>query len=132
MPREKLLSQLIHLRELHLKTQAAQLKSRARHLHEVRKRQEQARLAAAKALDDAAMLADLANFGTTRLREARLALKVEIEVRALSEKVGHARKLTESAREARAELRRIRINQSERSMETEAEHFFSWKKDVSR
>jgi hypothetical protein len=132
MKREKLLNHLIHLRELHLKSQAAQLKTRARHLHEVRAREEQARLAAAKAPDDAAMLADLAHFGTTRLREAKLAMKVEIEVRALSEKVGHARKLTDSAREARAELRRARLNETERSMETEAEHFFSWKKDAGR
>jgi hypothetical protein len=132
MKREKLLGHLIHLRELHLKTQAAHLKTRARHLKEVRDRHEQARLAAAQALDDAAMLADLATFGHARLRDAKLAMKVEVEVRALSEKVGHARKLTESAREARAELRRARINQSERSMETEAEHFFSWKKDVSQ
>ena len=132
MKREKLLSQLIHLRELHLKTQAAQLKNRARHLKEVRERERQARLAAAEALEDAAMLGDLANFGHLRLREAKLALKVEVEVRALSEKVGHARKLSESARDARAELRRARTNHIERSMETEAEHFFSWKKDVAR
>ena len=132
MKREKLLSHLIRLRELHLKNQAAQLKTRARQLREVRDRQEQARLAASKVLDDAAMLADLANFGHARLRDAKLAMKVEVEVRALSEKVGYARKLTESAREARAELRRARINENERSMETEAEHFFSWKKDAQR
>jgi hypothetical protein len=130
--REKLLTQLIHLRELHLKNQAAQLKTRARHLREVRDRQEHARLAAATVLDDAATLADLANLGHARLRDAKLAMKVEIEVTALRQKVGHARKLTESAREAHAELRRARINESERSMETEAEHFFSWKKEVAR
>jgi hypothetical protein len=63
---------------------------------------------------------------------ARLATKAESEVRALSEKVGHARKLTESAREARDELRRRRSADIERRMETEAEHFFSWKKDQLR
>ena len=53
-------------------------------------------------------------------------------MRALSEKVGHARKLTDSARDARDELRRKRLSATERSMETEAEHFFSWKKDNRR
>ena len=132
MKREKLLSQLIHLRELHLKAQAAQLKNHAHQLKEVREREEHARLAAATALDDAAMLANLAAFGSARLRNAKLALKVESEIRALREKVGRTRKLAESAREARAEIRRARINQTERSTETEAEHFFSWNKDVRR
>jgi len=129
MKRERLLTQLIRLRELHLKSQAAHLKTRAQQLKEVRERHDEARSAAARSLEDAGSLADLAHFGQARVRNAKLAKKVETEVRALSEKVGHARKLTESAREARDEIRRARINQRERSMETEAEHFFSWKKD---
>jgi len=129
MKRERLLTHLIRLRELHLKSQAAQLKTRAQQLKEVRERHDEARTAAAKSLEDAGSLADLAHFGQARVRNAKLAKKVETEVRALSEKVGHARKLTESAREARDEIRRRRTNQRERSMETEAEHFFSWKKD---
>ncbi len=132
MQRERLLTQLIRLRELHLKSQSAQLKTRAQELREVRDRQEEARAAAAGSLDDAHSLADLAHFGHVRIHSAKLADKVEIEVRALSEKVGHARKLTDSARDARDELRRERISATERSMETEAEHFFSWKKDNQR
>ena len=131
MKRERLLTHLIHLRELHLKSRAAQLKTRAEYLKEARGRQEEACLAAADSLKDPRWLADLAHFGHSRVREAKLAQKVEIEVRALSEEVGHARKLSESAREAYRELRRDRINAAERSMETEAEHFFSWKKDKS-
>jgi hypothetical protein len=129
MKREQLLTQLIRLRELHLKSQAAQLKTRAQQLKEVRERHEEARTAAAKSWEDAGSLADLADFGQARVHTAKLAKKVETEVRALSEKVGHARKLADSAREARDEIRRGRSNQAERSLETEAEHFFSWKKD---
>jgi hypothetical protein len=132
MKREQLLTHLIRLRELHLKSQSALLKTRAQHLHEIRERHARARAAAAGSLQDSMTLADLAYFGNVRVRDAKLARKVEIEVRALSEKVGHARQLTESARDARDELRRVRVNQSERSMETEAEHFFSWKKDQRR
>jgi len=132
MKREQLLSHLIRLRELDLKSQSAQLKTRAQHLREVRERHDQARAAAARSLENILTLADLAHFGNLRVRDARLASQVEIEVRALSEKVGHARKLTDSARDARDELRRERVSQSERSMETEAEHFFSWKKDQRR
>jgi hypothetical protein len=132
MKREQLLTHLIRLRELHLKSQSAQLKTRAQHLHEIRERHAQARAGAAGSLEDTMTLADLAHFGHLRIFNARLAQQLEIEVRALSEKVGHARKLTDSARDARDELRRARVNQSERSMETEAEHFFSWKKDQRR
>lgn len=132
MKRERLLTQLIRLRELHLKSQSAQLKTRAQQLKEVQERHDEARDAAAKSLEDARSLADLAHFGHARVRNAKLAKKVEIEVRALSEKVGHARKLADSAREARDEIRRGRITEGERSMETEAEHFFSWKKDKQR
>jgi hypothetical protein len=132
MKREKLLTQLIQLRELHLKSQSAQLKTQAQHLREVRARHDEARTAAARSLEDARALADLAHFGQLRVQSAKLATKVETEVRALREKVGHARKLTDSAREARDELRHRRLADAERRMETEAEHFFSWKKDQSR
>jgi hypothetical protein len=132
MKRERLLTHLIRLRELHLKSQAAQLKARAQQLKEVRERHDEARTAAAKSLEDARGLADLAHFGQARVRNAKLANKVETEVRALGEKVGHARKLADSAREARDEIRRRRANQRERSIETEAEHFFTWKKDKRR
>jgi hypothetical protein len=132
MKRERLLTQLIRLRELHLKSQSAELKTRARELSDVRERHDAARAAAAQSLEDGAGLADLAHFGHARVRNARLATEVETEVRALSEKVGHARKLAESARGARDHLQRERISASERSMETEAEHYFSWKKDQQR
>jgi len=132
MKRERLLSQLIKLREQHLKTQSAHLKTRAQHLKDIRDRHDQARDAAAKSLDDGATLADLAHFGQLRVRDAKLARKVEREVVALSEKVGHARKLADSAHEAREELRRRRFTQHDRSMETEAEHFLSWKKGDRR
>ncbi len=132
MKRERLLTHLIHLRELHLKSRAAQLKTRAQYLREARERQDEAYTAAADSLKNPRYLADLTHFGHSRMREAKLAQKVEIEVRALSEEVGHARKLAESAREAHNELRRDRLNAVDRSMETEAEHFFSWKKDTSR
>jgi hypothetical protein len=132
MKRERLLSQLLKLRELHLKSQSAQLKTHAQHLREVREHHEAARTAAAKSLEDAKSLADLAHFGHARVRNAKLAKKVEAEVRALSEKVGHARKLADTAREAREQIRRRRISEGERSLETEAEHFFSWKKDQRR
>ncbi len=132
MKRERLLTQLIHLRELHLKSRSAQLKTRAQFLREARERQDEACTAAADSLKDPRYLADLAHFGHSRMREAKLARKVEVEVRALSEEVGHARKLAESAREAHSELRRDRLDAAERSLETEAEHFFSWKKDTSK
>ena len=126
MKRERLLTHLVRLRELHLKSQSAQLKTRARHLSEVRLRREQARGAAANSLNDAGGLADLAHFGQVRLREAKLATAVASEVASLSEKVGHARKLTDSARAAHAQIHRERNTERERAMESEAEHFFGW------
>jgi hypothetical protein len=132
MKRERLLTQLIHLRELQLKSQSAHLKNRAHHLREVRERHDAARDGAAKSLEDARSLADLAQFGQARVHNARLANAVESEVRELRERVGHARKLADSARAARDEIRRDRVVARERSLETEAEHFFSWKKDQQR
>jgi hypothetical protein len=128
MKREKLLSHLIQLRELHLKNQSAQLKTHAQQLEDVRARHDEARRAAARSLEDARALADLGHFGQLRVRQARLANQVETEVRALTEKVGYARKLADSAREARDVLRRRRIKDAERTMETEAEQFFGWKR----
>ena len=118
----KFVHNLIRLREARLREQTAQLKQASRGLTDIRNLHDQARSSAAESIEAADTIAQL----------AKLAVKAEEQVRGMVEKVGHARKLTDSAREAGAELHRTHVAERERSMETEAEQFFSWSKVFGR
>ena len=128
----KLLHDLIRLREVRLREHTAKLRQAARGLTEIRTQRELARTAAASSIESADSLAYLEVFGQSRIKYAKAAIKAEEQVREMTEEVGVARKLAESAREAGAELTRVRQLERERSMETEAEHFFSWSKASGR
>jgi len=128
----KLLHDLIRLREVRLREQTAKLKQASRGLNEIKVQHEQARVSAAKSIESADSLAYLEVFGQSRIKYAKLAVEAEEQVRALSDKVGAARKLAESAREAGAELKRTLAAHRERSLETESEQFFSWSKSYER
>ena len=128
----KFVHNLIRLREARLREQTAQLKHAAQGLTDIRNQHDQARTSAAQSIESADTIAHLDLLGQSRIKLARLALKAEEQVRGMTDKVSHSRKLTDSAREAGAELRRARASERERSMETEAEHFFSWSKVFGR
>lgn len=128
----KLLHDLIRLREARLREQTAQLKHLARGLTEIRTQHDRARYSAARSIETADTLGYLDALGQSRIKFAKLAVKAEEQVRGMVEKVGHARKLADSAREAGAELQRARASELERSIETESEHFFSWSKVFGR
>jgi len=130
MKREDLLRNLVRMRELQLKKEAAELKSRTGALQKVEQTHEQARSAASASIECGNDLRDLGLIGEMRIGCTKLAAKIEDQVRTISRKVGHARKLAESAREARSELMRTKSAAQERSLENEAEHFFSWKNDL--
>lgn len=132
MINRKLLHDLIRLREVRLREQTAKLKQASRGLNEIKVQHEQARVSAAKSIESADSLAYLEVFGQSRIKYAKLAVEAEEQVRALSDKVGAARKLAESAREAGAELKRTLAAHRERSLETESEQFFSWSKSYER
>lgn len=128
----KFVHNLIRLREARLREQTAQLKQASRGLTDIRNQHDQARCSAAQSIEAADTIAHLEVLGHSRIKLAKLAVKAEEQVRGMVEKVGHARKLTDSAREAGAELRRATAAERERSMETEAEQFFSWSKVFGR
>ncbi len=128
----KFVHNLIRLREARLREQTAQLKQASRGLTEIRDQHDQARSSAAQSIEAADTIAHLDALGQSRIKLAKLAVNAEEQVRGMTEKVGHARKLTESAREAGAELRRINSTERDRSMETEAEQFFSWSRMFGR
>jgi len=128
----KLLHDLIRLREVRLREQTAKLKQASRGLMEIRSQHEQARDSAARSIENADSLAYLEVFGQSRIKYAKLAIRAEEQVRGATEQVGAARKLADSAREAGAELQRGRASELERSMETEAENFFTWSKASGR
>lgn len=130
MDREDLLTHLVKMRELQLKKEAAELKSRAGALEKVERIHEQARSAASASIECGNDLRDLGVIGEMRLGCTKLAAKIEDQVRILSRKLGHARKLAESAREARAELKRTKSAARERSLENDAEHFRGWRKEL--
>jgi hypothetical protein len=128
----KFVQTLIRLRAARLKEQTAQLKQASRGLADIRDQHDQARDRAACSIERPDTIADLEVLGNSRIKLAKLAVKAEAHVRGITEKVGHARKLKDSAREAGAELQRANISARERSMETEAEQFFSWSKVFGR
>jgi hypothetical protein len=128
----KFLHDLIRLREARLREQIAQLKHEARRLTDIRKQHDQARYSAARSIETAETLAQLEVLGHSRIKFAKLAVKAEEQVRGMVDKVGHAHKLADAAREAGAELQRAHVCEVERSMETEAEQFFSWSKVFGR
>jgi len=128
----KFVHSLIRLREARLREQTAQLKQASRGLTDIRNQHDQARCSAAQSIEAPDTLAHLEVLGQSRIKLARLAIKAEEQVRGMTEKVGHARKLSDSARQAGTELQRAVVSERERSMETEAEHFFSWSKVFGR
>ncbi len=128
----KLLHDLIRLREVRLREQTAKLKQSSRGLTEIRNQHEQARHSAARSIETADTLSYLEVFGQSRLKYAKLAIKAEEQVRGLTENVGQARKLADSARDAGAEFQRARAREQERSMEIESEQFFSWSRVFGR
>ena len=132
MTREELLGQLIRMRELQLKSQTAELKSRTGVLANIERALDQVQSVAVDSLDSATHLRDLGTLGDMRLGYKRLAVTVQDQVRALADKVIHSRKLTDAARDAVADIKRTRDQEQERSLETEAEHFFSWKSNSKK
>jgi hypothetical protein len=128
----KLLHDLIRLRESRLREHTAQLRRVARGLADIRDQHEQARHSAAQSIETADTITSLEVLGHSRIKFAKLAIKTEEQMRGMVEKVGQARKLADSAREAGAELQRARASERDRSMESEAEHFFSWSKVFGR
>jgi hypothetical protein len=128
----KFVHNLIRLREARLREQSAQLKQAARGLTEIRDQHDQVRETAARSIQAADTLSHLDVLGQSRIKLAKLAVKAEEQVCGMVEKVGHARKLADSARDAGVALRRANLAERERSMETEAEHFFSWNKVFNR
>lgn len=129
MNREGLLAHLVRLREMQLKQQAAKLKLRNGALNSLERTRLDAAAASAESIDGPLHLRDLGLFGEMRLGCSRLAAVVKGEITVLKDKVGHARKLAETAHDASAQHHRARANGRERSLENESEHFFSWKND---
>ncbi len=132
MTREELLGQLIRMRELQLKSQTAELKSRTGVLANIERALDQVQSVAFDSLNSVTHLRDLGTLGDMRLGYKRLAVTVQDQVRALADKVIHSRKLTDAARDAVADIKRTRDQEQERSLETEAEHFFSWQSDSKK
>lgn len=132
MTREELLNRLVHIRELRLKAESAQLKERAQILSEIQWLLEKTNLTAAASSEDARVLADLGVLGEVRLFGARKARLLKREIVELSDRVTTASRMTEAAREARAALAHARSESVERAAESEAEHFFNWKRSAKQ
>ena len=129
MTREELLGQLIRMRELQLKSQTAELKSRNSVLANIEHALDEVQSVAVDSINSIDHLRDLGTLGEMRLGYKRLAATVQDQVRTLAGKVVHSRKLTDAARDAAADLKRERDLARDRSLENEAEHFFSWKSE---
>jgi hypothetical protein len=130
MNREKLLNQLGKLREMQLHAQVSDLKARSGALSRLKRFGEQARAAASESIERAHHLRDLRLLGEARLRSIRMAAEVEGEIRVLTDGVGRARKLAETARAARTNLKRARERAREHSLELDSEAALTWMRDV--
>jgi len=130
MNREKLLNHLAKLREMQLHAQVTELKTRSGMLSRLKWFAEQARAAASESIELAHHLGDLRLLGEARLRSIRKAAEVEGQIRVLTDGVGRARKLAETARAAGTDLRRARERAHERSLEFESEAALNWNKEV--
>lgn len=128
MTSEDLLNRLVRVRELRLMAEAARLKGRATALSEIQSRLAQAHLAASASTQEAITLPDLGAIGEARLSGVRRSVEIRKEIVELSDKVNHASRMTESARNARSELIKEKRAAAERSSENESEQFLNWKR----
>jgi hypothetical protein len=128
MNREKLLNRLARLRELQLYAQVSDLKTHSGALSRLKRFGEQARAVASESIERAHHLGDLRLLGEARLRSIRMAAEVEGQIRVLTDGVGRARKLAETAHAARTNLKRAREGARERSLELESEAALNWSK----
>lgn len=126
--KSRLLAHLVRLREARLREQAAELKVLAGKLDEVRRQHDHARSSAARSIEAAANLNDLAVAGHSRIQCAKQALTATAEIQLMSEKVGHSRKLADAAHEAVVKVERTAAAERDISMENEAEQFLAWNK----
>jgi hypothetical protein len=130
MPRQELLGKLLRVRELRLKAEAADLRARVQALSRVEATLEQARSAAAESIEMPRHLHELGALGELRLAYRRMADVMGKEVDEKGQSVARARKLADVARDACKQIERDKTAERERRAETEAEHFFGWKKSV--
>jgi hypothetical protein len=127
MKRERLLSNLVKIRESQLRDELVELKARVGKLAAVSTLGDHARSAACDTLAQPNNLTDLGVIGAMRLECIKLANEISRQLRGLSTRIGHSRKLADAAQEARDDLRCAVNAERERSQEIELEHFFAWK-----
>ncbi|HLW72275.1 MAG TPA: hypothetical protein VKS22_16815 [Candidatus Binataceae bacterium] len=129
MNRETLMSRLLWLREMRLREELTELKTRAAALSMVEQVREQARTAAI--LGSAADLRDLGAIGQVRLDSTRTAGAEAARVRAAGERVDQAHRQSDAIRGAHNDLLREKRFEQERAQEHDADQFQSWKRRVS-
>jgi hypothetical protein len=129
MNRETLITRLLWLREMRLRAELTELKTRAAALSMVEQLREQAQAAAI--LGTAADLRDLGAIGQVRLEATKTATVEAARLRAAGERVDQARRHSDAMRGAHDELAQEKRLQYEQGQERDAEHFQNWKRRVS-
>lgn len=127
MKKHDLVKRLLKLRTFRLRNEIAGLKSRVAALDDVERQRNEARCAAAEAIDSGAALGDLGALGEARLANGRLAGELKQQVSAAGKKVHHAKRLHNSASSIERRLCAEKLARQENSLELEAENFFGWR-----
>ncbi len=127
MKKHDLVKRLLKIRTFRLRNEIAGLKSRAAALDDVERLRDEARRAAAEAIDSGAPLADLGALGEARLANGRLAGALKQQVTVAGKKVHHAKQLHDSASDINKQLCAEKLARQEQALELEAENFFGWR-----
>jgi hypothetical protein len=128
MNRESLMKRLLRLREMCLREEVVQLKTRVAALSRIERTRDQARAAAT--LGSAAELRDLTLIGEVRLHSTNGARQAATQVNLASDRVDHAHHRAEAVRDAHAQLQRENQLSRDRAYESDSDQFQSWKRSA--
>jgi hypothetical protein len=132
MKQDELMAHLVCLRELKLRNEIAELKSRNLRLTQIEDLAAAARSSAVKSAEATGTIHDLGVLGQLRLQCVRRAAELQKEIKTLRRRVYSAHSLTEAARSARKAIEQKKLRASEKEEEHESDQFFNWRRTHKR
>lgn len=124
-----MMERLLWLREMRLREEVAQLKTRAAALSQIEQTRDLA--CAAAVMSSGTELRDLALIGEVRLDSSKGVRHAAAEVDRAGNRVDHAHKQADAVREAHAELQRVKRREHDRAIENDSDQFQSWKRGLT-
>jgi hypothetical protein len=129
MNRETLMGRLLWFREMRLREEVAQLKTRAAALAQIERTRDQA--CASAVAGSGVDLRDLGLIGEVRLDSTKSAQQAAVQLRVAGDRVDHAHKQADAVRGAHDELQREKRLSRDRAQEHDSDQFQSWKRGAA-